>query len=99
MAESYDCWACGTEGSFHVRIDKKGRPYYACGACNHRVWVYTGLSFFMMGEIAKAITKQRGEWQAAAKEQMAAIFGGDVAPSMAWRQLTAKDLTAAGVKI
>lgn len=96
MAQTYDCWACGGQGSYHVRVDKRGRGYWACGACNHRVFTYTGLAFFMQGEMAKAITAQRGTWQAAARAQMAAMFGPR-ADAMTWRQVTQADLASVGM--
>lgn len=94
--ERWDCPFCLTEEAFGVRVDVKSRAYYCCGSCHHRVFVYSTQAFILMGELAKAVTKNRDAWMSAAKAQMAAYFG-DRAPAMKFRPVTGADLQRAGL--
>ena len=41
--------------AFSVRFDKKGRPYYRCSSCCHRVFIHSGKALIALLAWCKAL--------------------------------------------
>jgi len=54
------CLFCFSDGA-RIKFDKKGRPYFSCSLCSHRIFFYNPValkSVLCWSEVAKGLTQE-----------------------------------------
>jgi hypothetical protein len=66
------CFLCFTPGGLERRIDKKGRFYYTCTLCHHRLWIHSDCQAFGVMFWSKLLSD--GQIVTAARQDMERVL-------------------------
>lgn len=69
------CLFCFGDGA-KIHFDKKHRPYYFCGWCNHRIFIHSPIAYkaiIAWTETAKSLSQQQFQQMIANMEQSEAV--------------------------
>lgn len=94
---SYACIFCLSPEAFSIAFDKKGRPFWRCLSCRHKVFCYSALALFMVERAAKAIGQNLDEWRSSAMTAFSETLGGEATAARMYNLPSQADLVKAGV--